>query len=185
MAFIFIGDFLYGSTVADMHEALALLQHCDQLLTKPPAYWQALLKKYLLDQPHVVVRARPSTAASAQLAAAEKARVAAQVAALGPARLQAIATQLTEALARNDIPVPLPMISAFPIPDASRIPMIPVVTVRYDQQAPQAQSAAQLALRAHLDAAAPSPVDCWLQFDRMCPLHSFLYITRHYIIGIE
>jgi hypothetical protein len=88
------------------------------------------------------------------------------VKALGPIKLKELGTQLQEALKKNEVPVPIGLISNFKIPDTSRIPVIPVTTVRYDQHPPR-DNTQQTTLRAQLDAAAPFPVDCWVQFDHI------------------
>jgi hypothetical protein len=157
-AFKFIGDFLYGEKPEDLSAALDDRNYYADLAKCDSAFWTGLIKvaalyifrlqrsdsslqSLLLDQPHVLVLGRPSTAYAAKLADDEKARIASQVRfisrnfcffppcfrnkgpdglvqrqALGEAKLKELGERLEKAIEQNEQLIPIEIIGACPSP---------------------------------------------------------------------
>lgn len=67
---------------------------------------------------------------ASHLESSEKARIAAQKAALGPAGLARAKQELDEAQAEHDKPIPKEVFTSFPVPDVKSISWIPVQSVQ-------------------------------------------------------
>ncbi|XP_063708815.1 uncharacterized protein C05D11.1-like [Culicoides brevitarsis] len=101
-----------------------------ELLNKDETFWIDLLKKYILEANHVVVKAYPSVAEKNRLATEEQERIEQRKLELGPDGLQKMAEILNEAKHLNDIPPPEAMITDIPIPSFDDISSHPVEIFR-------------------------------------------------------
>ncbi len=54
-AFTIIGDFLFGDSPGDFPSYLNQEPRLRQLLSEPPSFWTALVGKYFIERPHVIV----------------------------------------------------------------------------------------------------------------------------------
>ncbi len=54
-AFTIIGDFLFGDSPGDFPSYLNQEPRLRQLLSEPPFFWTALVGKYFIERPHVIV----------------------------------------------------------------------------------------------------------------------------------
>eukprot|EP01087_Luapelamoeba_hula_P007015 TRINITY_DN1709_c0_g1_i3.p1 TRINITY_DN1709_c0_g1~~TRINITY_DN1709_c0_g1_i3.p1 ORF type:complete len:882 (+),score=155.82 TRINITY_DN1709_c0_g1_i3:330-2975(+) len=129
IAFIFISDFLYGKD-GELEAAFSEVKRYEALLAKDSQFWIDLLKRNLLDQPFAFVLGSPSKEKAKQIADTDAARIAAQKEALGEARLVELEEALEKAIESNDVEIPAEELEKIPIPNASKIPSIPVATYR-------------------------------------------------------
>lgn len=120
-----ITDFLYGSRDGEsLRDALDDEKFLDIVDSWTSAQWQTYLKKWLLDGPHLTILGKPSASLAKKIQADEQARLEAQQKKLGPAGLAQLATQLEQAQAENDRPIPEDMIRQFPVPSVENINFI-------------------------------------------------------------
>ena len=92
--------------------------------------WAALLRKYYVDPPCIVVRGKPSGEMADRLDREEKARIAAQRERLGPTGLEECERLLEEAKKEHDKEIPTEILTSFPVPDVKSIAWIPVQSVQ-------------------------------------------------------
>jgi Zn-dependent M16 (insulinase) family peptidase len=78
----------------------------------------------------VVVCGQPSSALVERLEQDEKARIAQQVATLGPDGLERAKLALENAKAEHDKPIPQDILTSFPVPNVNSISWIPVQSVQ-------------------------------------------------------
>ncbi|KAJ7630999.1 Metalloenzyme, LuxS/M16 peptidase-like protein [Roridomyces roridus] len=126
-----INDFLYGAE--DGSELEASMDEMNQYAAVrkwTSKQWTDLLQKYYIDPHSVVVRGKPSASLAAKLESDEKARVAAQVERLGPEGLKKAETELEEAKAEHDKPIPTEILLDFAVPSVKSIAFIPVQSLQ-------------------------------------------------------
>ncbi|KAL0273768.1 UNVERIFIED_CONTAM: hypothetical protein PYX00_006371 [Menopon gallinae] len=121
VAFMIIGDFLYGNTLEDFRQRLNPVEHYERLEKEPEEFWKNLLKKYFIDSPCVVVKGNPSMEERERLAKEEEERVAKQKEALGLEGLLQKQKELDAAIVKNEIPPPEEMLTKLPRPDVQKI----------------------------------------------------------------
>ncbi|KAK2579672.1 hypothetical protein KPH14_011595 [Odynerus spinipes] len=121
VAYMIIGDVLYGNTKEDLDQRLNQIRDIKKLFDEPEAYWLNLLKKYLIDAPIVTVKGIPSIEKQHQLMEEEKVRVAKQIEGLGEEGLQKKETELQEAVVENKKPIPDELLTAISIPSTDSI----------------------------------------------------------------
>ncbi|CAK5280254.1 unnamed protein product [Mycena citricolor] len=126
-----ITDFLYGAEDGSELEASMdeLSQYAD-LRKWTSKQWTDILQKYYIDPHNVVLRGKPSAALAEKLDTDEKARIAAQVARLGPEGLKKAEEELAQAKAEHDTPIPTEMLLDFAVPDVKSIAFIPVQSLQ-------------------------------------------------------
>ncbi|ORY87561.1 Metalloenzyme, LuxS/M16 peptidase-like protein [Protomyces lactucae-debilis] len=126
-----ITDFIYGTRDgASLSKALDDVQILDELSTWSSGDWQAFMRKWLVEAPHLTIFGRPSAALATKLQQAEKDRIAAQAAKFGDQGLKSLAEKLKQAQEENDRPMPEEMIASFPVPPISSINFITQETAR-------------------------------------------------------
>lgn len=101
-----------------------------------------VFKRYYINNPSVVIRAKPSAALAQSLESTEKARVIAQREALGPAGLTHLEKELKDAKTEHDRPIPQDILTKFPVPDVKSISWIPVDSARNDNNGTVKRTAA-------------------------------------------
>lgn len=89
-----------------------------------------LFYRYYLDVPHVTLLGRPSADFAEQLAEEEQNRVEKQCQDLGEQKLKDLQSQLEDAMAKNDKPLPSGILENFRIPPVSSINFINVISAR-------------------------------------------------------
>jgi Zn-dependent M16 (insulinase) family peptidase len=126
-----ITDFIYGTRDgSSLNKALDDFKWLDELATWTSAHWQAFMRKWLIDTPHLTLFGKPSAELATKIQETEKDRIAAQVAKLGESGLAALEDKLNHAQTENDKPMPDDMIASFPVPSVSSINFITLETAR-------------------------------------------------------
>ncbi|XP_014676544.1 PREDICTED: uncharacterized protein C05D11.1-like isoform X2 [Priapulus caudatus] len=127
MAFICIGDFLYGNDAEDLNHRLNQTENFKKMKLETEEFWLKLISKYLVEANHVAIIGEPSTELMETMADEEKERVAEQRRRLGKAGLKKLHTNLMEATTENEVAPPEETISSVPIPSTSSIKFHPLV----------------------------------------------------------
>ncbi|XP_074663020.1 uncharacterized protein C05D11.1-like isoform X2 [Tubulanus polymorphus] len=125
-AFLCIGDFLYGDTVADFKERFQQIEAFKKLATKDRDYWINLIQKFMLDSSFVSIEGEPSIQKMKEISSAEKNRIDAQQKNLGKVGLQDKADILQKATQTNDISAPDDMLRSVPVPNVDCIKFHPI-----------------------------------------------------------
>ncbi|KAK0536901.1 hypothetical protein OC835_000659 [Tilletia horrida] len=128
-----IRDFLYGQRDgSDLAPAVDDLTRIDSLLSWTAEQWADLLRRYLIENPRLVVVGKPSAALAKKLKADTRTRVEERKQKLGPDGLKKLKEELEAAQKQNDKDIPPEMLSGFPVPDPATIQWIPVGTGKND-----------------------------------------------------
>jgi len=124
-----IRDFLYGERDgSQLGPAVDDLTRINELMAWTSAQWSELLRRFLIENPRLVVVGQPSARLAKKLKTDTKARVEERKIKLGPHGLQKLKEQLEAAQQENDKDIPPEILSKFPVPDSSTIQWIPVGT---------------------------------------------------------
>lgn len=121
IAYMIIGDILYGNTKEDLDQRLNQIRDIKKLLEEPETHWLNLLKKYLIEAPIVVIKGISSIEKQRELMEEEKARVAKQIETLGEEGLQQKEKELQEAVIQNEKPIPDELLTSIKIPSTDSI----------------------------------------------------------------
>ncbi|XP_055703714.1 uncharacterized protein C05D11.1-like isoform X2 [Phlebotomus papatasi] len=130
IAFLVIGDVLYGSSPDDFELRLNTNTEYESFKDKDETFWINLLKKYFVDAKYVVVRAVPSIEEQHRMSKEEIERIERQRADLGVEGMQTKGDELCEAMAQNEITPPTEMLTKVPIPGTDAIKYHPVKVYR-------------------------------------------------------
>ncbi|PSN43334.1 hypothetical protein C0J52_14179 [Blattella germanica] len=103
VAFMIIGDMLYGNTKEDLDHRLNIVEDLRQMEKEPEDFWLQLLKRYLIDSPSVTVRGIPSQKEQQSMAECEKQRIADQREKYGKEGLLQLSIDLQEATFQNEV----------------------------------------------------------------------------------
>lgn len=133
-----IGDMLYGESSEDMRQRLNQVDELYALEKEPLEFWMSLIRDYLVDAPHVVIRGIPSIEEQKRLSQEDEERLAARAKSLGKAGLQEKENVLLKSTEVNEKPPPVDMLTCVPIPDVNSIKFhsIQNFTSKSDQQHP-------------------------------------------------
>ncbi|KAH8114464.1 Metalloenzyme, LuxS/M16 peptidase-like protein [Phellopilus nigrolimitatus] len=124
-------DFILGpEDGSELQAATDVTTFYDELRKWTSDQWTALIKRYYIDSPSVVIRGRPSRELKDRLEREENARINARVEKLGPEGLAKAKDELENAKKDNDAPIPETVLTKFPVPDVSSIAWIPVQSVQ-------------------------------------------------------
>uniref|UniRef100_A0A1S4GM16 Uncharacterized protein n=1 Tax=Anopheles gambiae TaxID=7165 RepID=A0A1S4GM16_ANOGA len=126
IAFHVIGDVLYGSDETEFDKRLNVNRCLQTLKDKEESFWLTLLKDYIINNKHVVVRAVPSIKENERTANVEQKRLEKQRETLGESGLKEKETILSNAMATNEIAPPDEMITSIPVPSTEGIKFYPV-----------------------------------------------------------
>ncbi|KAI6248588.1 hypothetical protein HI914_03333 [Erysiphe necator] len=129
-ALIAIDDFLFGKRDGSNFEKIKSLYLYDILEKWGEDDWRSLLKKWLLDAPHVSILGTPSKAMVDEIKSREEARIEARKKELGPTGLKELDEKLKAAIAKNDTEIPTTLLEKFPVPDTESINFIKSLTAR-------------------------------------------------------
>ncbi|XP_015108597.1 uncharacterized protein C05D11.1 [Diachasma alloeum] len=121
IAFMLIGDALYGRDNKDLEHRLNAIDTLKKLAVEPESYWINLLKKYLIDAPMAVVNARPSIEKQKEIADGEQKRFAERRQTLGEEGLKLKEKEIQEAVAKNEAPIPDEVLTCVPVPGTDSI----------------------------------------------------------------
>ncbi|GAB0090020.1 Peptidase_M16 domain-containing protein [Sergentomyia squamirostris] len=130
VAFLVIGDVLYGNSSADFELRLNANAEYESFKEKAECFWIDLLKKYFVEGTSVVVRAVPSIEEQQRMSKEEIERIERQRMELGVDGMQVKGDELSEAMAQNEILPPTEMLTQVPIPGTDGIKYHPVRVFR-------------------------------------------------------
>lgn len=94
------------------------------------AYFTSSISRYYTDGRYVALIGKPSAQLAHDLQKEETERVKKQLLDYGPENLQALTTQLETASKQNEVEIPYHVMESFPVPNASDISSIDVITAR-------------------------------------------------------
>ncbi|XP_046677319.1 uncharacterized protein C05D11.1-like [Homalodisca vitripennis] len=121
IAFMAIGDMLYGNTKQDLDQRLNQVADLYKMESEDQSFWTGLIEQYLIRGPSVTVRGVPSVQEQQTMAREEKERVEQQRLQLGLEGLQERDKMLTDAMQQNEIPPPQSMLTSVKIPSIESI----------------------------------------------------------------
>ena len=163
VAFMCIGDMLYGNTSDDLSVRLNSVMEFRKLAKEPDNFWIELIDNIMVKSPRVLVMGVPSIELQKQMRKEEEDRIEKQKKELGVDGLKNKQRELYEAMEANEEEAPESVLSSVPIPSASSIKFHPVTTYRTNDAAqPESLNLDQL------------PVFC--QFDQINS--NFVYLTN-------
>jgi Zn-dependent M16 (insulinase) family peptidase len=158
-----IANFLYGRNANDLEESLNPTGTLELLQQQDAQFWSSLIKKYLLDTPHVCVKSNPSEEMGEKLEKAEKDRIKKRKKELGPTRMKALIEDLKKAEAKNAIAIPDELLSNFSVPDVNQVHFFDTTTSRNDLRHEQRESNSKLTKYVNFE---QYQVPFFIQFDR-------------------
>ncbi|XP_001603808.1 uncharacterized protein C05D11.1 [Nasonia vitripennis] len=121
VAFMIIGDFLFGNSKEDLDTRLNEIESLKKLKLKPVTYWIELLNKYFIQAPSAVMKGIPSIDKQQELADIEQKRVSEQIKKLGPEGLKKKDQELQKSIVENETPIPDETLTSVPIPSTDSI----------------------------------------------------------------
>lgn len=121
ITFHVLGDFLYANKAEDFQKRLNVTDIITKLQDEKLEYWLNLLRKYFVDNHSVTVRSIPSIAEKEKLAKEEADRLEQRRKELGEDGLAKKGLELEQAMAENDRPPPLEMLTSLPVPSTNSI----------------------------------------------------------------
>ncbi|XP_054283976.1 uncharacterized protein C05D11.1-like [Macrosteles quadrilineatus] len=136
IAFMAIGDMLYGNTKQDLDQRLNQVADLYKMQEEDMTFWTSLIKQYLLTGASVTVRGVPSVDEQQEMAREEKLRVQSQRDLLGVDGLKEKELMLTQAMEQNEIPPPAGMLKSVNIPSIESIQFHRIQTFTTDSKQP-------------------------------------------------
>ncbi|KAK9368898.1 Metalloenzyme, LuxS/M16 peptidase-like protein [Lipomyces kononenkoae] len=130
LANLAIEDFLYGKINGESLAQAKHLSEYETILQYGVHEWECLIEKWLLNNPHVAVLARPSAALAKQLRKGANLRLKHRREELGEKGLERLAKQLQLAQEENEKKIPDNLLSTFPAPDPAKVNFISSVTAK-------------------------------------------------------
>lgn len=119
--FHILGDFLYADKPEDFHKRLNVTDIIVKLQDESIDFWLTLLRKYFVDNHSVTVRAVPSIAEKEKLSKDEADRLEQRRKDLAEEGLAKAGRELEQAMAENDKPPPMEMLTSIPVPSTKSI----------------------------------------------------------------
>ena len=162
VAFMLIGDMLYGNTSEDLRVRLNCVQEFEKLKSEPDNFWTDLIDQMMLKSPRVVVKGVPSIELQQNMRKEEEDRIEAQKKSLGEDGLKKKQDGLDAAMENNEVEAPEEILSSVPIPSASSIKFHPVTSYKTDG----AEQLSDFNL---------TKMPVWFQFDQINS--NFIYLT--------
>jgi Zn-dependent M16 (insulinase) family peptidase len=172
-AMSFMASFLYGKGDADLFEMLDPVKTLDELNKRDSTYWVDLIKKYLIDSPHVCVLSSPSEEMGEKLEKDEKSRIKKRKKQLGKSKLKQLVEDLKKAEEKNSVRIPDDLLSKFSVPDVNKVHFFDTVTCRNDKEQQSCETNQKLADYVDFK---NLPVPFFVQFDRKCINSHFLQL---------
>ncbi|KAK9243944.1 Metalloenzyme, LuxS/M16 peptidase-like protein [Lipomyces tetrasporus] len=130
LANLAIEDFLYGKLNGESLEEAKHLLEFDTILKYGVKEWEFLIEKWLLNNPHVAVLAKPSATLARNLRKAANLRLRNRKEELGEEGLERLAKRLKGAQDENDTKIPDELLASFPAPDPAKVNFIKPVTAK-------------------------------------------------------
>ena len=130
VAFMLIGDMLYGNNSEDLRIRLNSVEEFEKLKNEADSFWIKLLDEMLVKSPRIVVMGVPSIELQENMRKQEEERIEKQKDELGEEGLKNKQKDLDQAMMKNEEPAPDDVLSSVPIPSASSIKFHPVTSFR-------------------------------------------------------
>ncbi|XP_067661811.1 uncharacterized protein C05D11.1-like [Haliotis asinina] len=127
MAFILIGDFLYGDNKDDLDIRVNSINNYKKMKDETEDFWVELLNTYFVDKPTVTVIGMPSKSLMEDMGKMEKERVAEQRKKLGEDGLCNLGKLLEKATKENEIEPPEDLLTSVTVPDVGSIQFHPII----------------------------------------------------------
>ena len=121
VAFMVIGDLLYGHSVEDLDIRLNSAEQFNKMLEESDSFWMQLVEELFVKSPMVVVKGKPSIKLQEEMKVEEEERVKRQKETLGKGGLQKKQEELDAAMAANEVEAPDSVLTSVPIPSSSSI----------------------------------------------------------------
>uniref|UniRef100_A0A1B6DB00 Peptidase M16C associated domain-containing protein n=1 Tax=Clastoptera arizonana TaxID=38151 RepID=A0A1B6DB00_9HEMI len=134
IAFMAIGDMLYGNSEQDFDQRLNQVKELQRMEKEEMSFWVNILKQYLIDRPSVTVRGIPSLKEQHRMTEKEQARVEMQRLNLGPTGLKEKESILTKAIEQNEVAPPEHILTSIKIPSIDSINFHPIKTYTTDSE---------------------------------------------------
>ncbi|RKF55261.1 Uncharacterized protein OnM2_091020 [Erysiphe neolycopersici] len=125
-----IDDFLFGKRDGSTFKRMRSIDNYDKLEKWGEDDWCVLIKKWLLDAPHISILGTPSKKMVDEIKSSEEARIEARRKELGPEGLKKLDEKLKAAISKNDTEIPTVLLEQFPVPDTESIHFIESLTAR-------------------------------------------------------
>jgi len=126
VAFIAIGDMLYGNNQEDLKVRLNSVDEFEKMLDEPESFWIKIIDEMMIKSPRVLVMGVPSIKLQEQMRLDEENRIKSQKDELGEEGLNKKKLELEEAMDKNELEAPDEILRSVPIPSASSIKFHPV-----------------------------------------------------------
>nr|KAG5705771.1 hypothetical protein BaRGS_027430 [Batillaria attramentaria] len=126
VAYMIIGQFLYGDTKEDCEVRLNPIDSRRRLKSEPESFWLNMLQSLTQNKPWVVVVGDPSSKLMETMGEEEKGRVEAQRKELGTTGLEERRVKLEQATEENEVEPPESMLMAVPVPSTESIHFHPL-----------------------------------------------------------
>jgi len=126
VAFMAIGDMLYGNSEDDLKVRLNSVEEFKRMLDEPESFWIKMIEDMLINSPSILVMGTPSIKLQEDMRREEENRIKAQKEALGEEGLNKKKLELEEAMEKNELEAPDEILRSVPIPSASSIKFHPV-----------------------------------------------------------
>ena len=130
VAFMAIGDMLYGNTSEDLRVRLNSVEDFAKLANEPDNFWIEMIDQMFLNSPRVLVMGIPSRNLQQNMRTEEEQRIKDQKNKLGEDGLKKKEVEMEESMAKNEEEAPEEILNSVPIPSASSISFHPVKTHR-------------------------------------------------------
>ncbi|KKA26608.1 hypothetical protein TD95_003425 [Thielaviopsis punctulata] len=117
-------DFVYGARDGSSLKDLKTLNAHDAILAWSEPEWRAFIKKWLVDNHHVCIKAIPSADMVQKIKSDEIERIAKRKKELGKDELKRLGKVVEDAQAQNNRPIPPEVIAKFPVPGTESIKFI-------------------------------------------------------------
>ena len=129
VAFMVIGDLLYGHSVEDLDVRLNSADQFRKMVEEPDTFWLKLIEDMMLKAPCVVVKGLPSKKLQEQMREQEEDRIKRQKEELGEQGLAKKQEDLDASMASNEVEAPDSLLTSVPIPSSDSILFHPVTSV--------------------------------------------------------
>ena len=121
VAFMVIGDLLYGHSVEDLDMRLNGADQFRKMLDEPDSFWLKMIEDMMIKAPSVVVQGLPSKKLQAEMREQEENRVKKQKEQLGEDGLAKKKAELAAAMEMNEALAPDSLLTSVPIPSSDSI----------------------------------------------------------------
>jgi len=126
VAFMAIGDMLYGNNEDDLKVRLNSVEEFRRMLEEPDSFWIKIIEEMMVNSPSVLVMGIPSIKLQEDMRLEEETRIKEQKKQLGEDGLSKKKVELEEAMEKNELDAPDEVLRSVPIPSASSIQFHPV-----------------------------------------------------------